>query len=49
MADTAVVWIEDLAKKLGLFFQPAKTIRLMMCLEFQGLELYSSAMEVHLP
>jgi len=49
MADAAVAWSKDLAKELGLYFQPAKTIRPMIFLEFLGLELDSSAMEVHLP
>ena len=37
VACTAVTWIENLGKSLGLSLQPAKTIRPTTCIEFLGL------------
>src|SRR5882672_11327023 len=48
-ANTAIDWIEDMAKKLGLSLQPKKTVRPTTRLEFLGLELDSESMEARLP
>jgi len=48
-ANAAIDWIENMAGALGLSFQPKKTVRPTICLEFLGLELNSEAMEARLP
>jgi len=49
MANTVTDWIEHLGNKLGLSFQPKKTVWPSTNIEFLGLELNSMAMEAHLP
>jgi len=45
VANAAIIWIKDMAKDLGLSFQPKKTVRPMICLVFLRLEVNSVAME----
>jgi len=49
VANSAINWIKDMAKDLGLSIQPKKTVRSTTCLEFFGLELDSVTMEARLP
>jgi len=49
VANAAIDWIDNMAKELGLSFQPKKMVRPMTCLEFLGLELDSATMEARLP
>jgi len=48
-ANTAIVWIEDMARDLGLSFQPQKMVWPTTHLEFLGLELDSASKEARLP
>jgi len=45
IAKSAVDWIEDLGRDLGLSFQLTKKFHPMTCIDFLGLELDSVAME----
>src|SRR5882724_6736024 len=47
--NTAIDWIEEMAKTLVLSFQPKKTVRSTTHLEFLGLEPDSKSMEARLP
>ena len=47
--NAAIDWIENMARALGLSFQPKKMVRPTTHLEFLGLELDSEAMEARLP
>ena len=48
-ANTPIDWIEEMATKLGLSFQPKKTVKPTTRLKFLGLELDLNLMEARLP